>query len=165
MRGGAQLHVAHAGTSRMLTNAARLSGIAPRITSLAARERIVSAAMLDALKAGTAPPPPPPLSARASAAAAAAHFGGAPAGTPGGALPRAGGSGAGPAFFGAAANGDTRDGGNADGAAVGLEAASANSDSPEVAYSYLGPAFSAEAPIELPVRSGHVNSSGHANTR
>ncbi len=159
---GAQLHVAHAGTSRMLTNAAPLSGIAPRITSLAARERVVSAAMLEALKAGKAPPPPPPLSARASAAAAGAHFGATPAGTPGGALPRAGGSGAGPAFFGAAANGDARDGGAADGAAVGLEAASAISDSPEVAYSYLGPAFSAEAPIELPVRSGLAGTSGYA---
>ncbi len=160
---GAQLHVAHAGTSRMLTNAAPLSGIAPRITSLAARERVVSAAMLEALKAGKAPPPPPPLSARASAAAAGAHFGATPAGTPGGALPRAGGSGAGPAFFGAAANGDARDGGGADGAAVGLEAASAISDSPEVAYSYLGPAFSAEAPIELPVRSGLAGTSAYAS--
>ncbi|KAK9835245.1 hypothetical protein WJX81_008484 [Elliptochloris bilobata] len=141
------VHVAHAGTSRMLTNAARLSGIAPRITSLAARERQVSAMTLDMLKAGTAPPPPPPLSARRSNAASMAAA--MPAATPGSALAR-GGSG-GPAYFGSANGTPAAD--DSDATPVALEASGSvgHESNPSTGYQTLGSAFSAEAPEELPV--------------
>ena len=141
------MHVAHAGSSRMLTNAAPLTGIAPRITSLAARERQVSAMTLDMLKSGTAPPPPPPLSAHASNAAGLAAA--TPATTPGSALTHGGSGGAG--YFGSP-NGITTDDSNGDDATpVALEAGGAGA-SPGYMYNpVLGPAFSAEAPMELPV--------------